>query len=151
MPTCPSGMLYGDGSDGINGQQSTMYPGRACNACHASTQGPDTPPIFAAAGTVFATGKVVDDCLPPTSIDLTQAKVVLHDANGDHTLNVGIDGNFSSKSIVYPYTAKVTYMGKERAMATPQSNGDCNGCHTAAGTNTTPGAAPAPGRIALPQ
>ena len=43
-----------------------------------------------------------------------------------------------------PFTAKVTYQGRERAMTAPQTSGDCNGCHTQAGANG------APGRITLP-
>ena len=43
-----------------------------------------------------------------------------------------------------PFTAKVTHQGRERAMTTTQTSGDCNGCHTQAGANG------APGRITLP-
>jgi hypothetical protein len=38
----------------------------------------------------------------------------------------------------------VTYMGRERAMVTMQTSGDCNSCHTQNGANA------APGRIVLP-
>jgi mono/diheme cytochrome c family protein len=148
--TCTSGQFFSGGSDGTG---SSMYPGRACNACHAQSGG--EAPMFAAAGTVFDLGHVPNNCLPTAaqSADLTQAQVVIHDANGvDHTLTVNSNGNFRSKgSIPYPYTAKVVYMGKERAMATPQSDGDCNGCHTDKGTSTIQGGPPAPGRVALPQ
>jgi len=43
-----------------------------------------------------------------------------------------------------PFKAKVTYMGRERAMNAAQTSGDCNACHTQNGTNS------APGRILLP-
>jgi hypothetical protein len=43
-----------------------------------------------------------------------------------------------------PYKAKVTYMGRERAMVAAQTSGDCNSCHTQNGANS------APGRILLP-
>jgi mono/diheme cytochrome c family protein len=43
-----------------------------------------------------------------------------------------------------PFTAKVTYKGRERAMAAVQTSGDCSSCHTQTGTNG------APGRITLP-
>jgi hypothetical protein len=46
--------------------------------------------------------------------------------------------------VVTPFHAKVTYMGRERAMATAQTSGDCNSCHTQNGTMS------APGRILLP-
>jgi hypothetical protein len=39
---------------------------------------------------------------------------------------------------------------KERAMTATQTSGDCNSCHTVAGTNTVAGADPAPGRIVAP-
>jgi hypothetical protein len=54
-------------------------------------------------------------------------------------------GNFSSSTTIrLPYTAKVIANGAERAMGTPQTNGDCNACHTQAGTMN------APGRIVVP-
>jgi hypothetical protein len=40
--------------------------------------------------------------------------------------------------------AKLTYLGRERIMATAQTSGDCNLCHTQSGTSA------APGRIILP-
>jgi hypothetical protein len=145
---CASGQLFSGDGDGAG---ASMYPGRACDACHSQGEGP----LLAVGGTVFDTGHVPDDCLPTAaaSADLTQATVVIHDAAGtEHTLAVNGNGNFDIKgSIPYPYTAKVVYQGKERAMAESQSSGDCNGCHTDTGTSTTPGGPPAPGRIALPQ
>src|SRR5690242_8584120 len=77
-PTCPGGDFFtGDATNG-----SAMYPGEPCIACHRVDGGP----LFAMGGTVFATGKVLDDCLPSPDLDLTQAQVVIHDANGDHSL-----------------------------------------------------------------
>jgi hypothetical protein len=46
--------------------------------------------------------------------------------------------------VMFPYSAKVSYMGRERAMAAMQTTGDCNSCHTQGGANS------APGRILLP-
>jgi hypothetical protein len=43
-----------------------------------------------------------------------------------------------------PFTAKVTFQGREIVMTTPQTDGDCNSCHTETGANG------APGRIKLP-
>src|SRR5262245_40283610 len=60
-PTCPSDAFFtGDATAG-----SSMYPGEPCNACHAKQGGP----MFAMGGTVFATGKVLDDCLPSPDLD----------------------------------------------------------------------------------
>jgi hypothetical protein len=141
MQTLP---LVTDDGDGA------MDPGMACITCHDKGEGPH----FAIGGTVFATGHVPDRCKPTgtQSTDLSQATVVITDANGtDHTLPVDSVGNFHSGdhngggSIPFPYHAKVVYMGKERPMLMAQSNGDCNSCHTDAGLNG------APGRVALPQ
>jgi hypothetical protein len=38
----------------------------------------------------------------------------------------------------------VQFKGKTRAMVAPQTNGDCNSCHTENGANK------APGRVLLP-
>jgi hypothetical protein len=46
--------------------------------------------------------------------------------------------------VAKPFQAKITYMGRERVMATAQTSGDCNSCHTQAGAMS------APGRIILP-
>jgi hypothetical protein len=55
-------------------------------------------------------------------------------------------GNFSLESdhFVYPFTARITFEGRERRMTGAQKDGDCNGCHTTAGSNG------APGRVLLP-
>jgi hypothetical protein len=125
-----------------------MNPGEACINCHSSNScGGEQGPSFSVAGTVFARGHVPDDCrTSQTLVDLTQAQVIITDKNGAaHTLTVNSAGNFSSQSsIPKPYTAKVVYQGKTRAMSAAQSDGDCNTCHTANGANG------APGRIALP-
>jgi hypothetical protein len=96
---------------------------------------------------------VPDLCLPTAaqSADLTQATIVITDANGvDHVLPVFPSGNFhsdhqGSNPIVFPIQAKVVYMGKERQMLMMQTTGDCNSCHTNHGANN------APGRITLPE
>lgn len=146
-PVCNSGKLYTGG----DGRQ--MDPGMACINCHKTTLDGD-PPIFTFAGTVFASGHAKDRCLPTADekTALSQAQVVITGADNSTItlpLKVGVgfyNGNFSTtKTVPLPYTAKVVYMGKERTMVTPQTDGDCNGCHTAAGKND------APGRIALPQ
>jgi hypothetical protein len=133
---CSSGQFYsaiGDGSAG-------MTPGIACISCHASA-GPEAPQ-FTAAGTVYASAHEPDNCLG-TNLG---ASVVITDASGQtYTLPVNAAGNFYfTGSIPLPFTAKVTNGGNERAMATPQTSGDCNSCHTAQG------ASGAPGRIMLP-
>jgi hypothetical protein len=121
-----------------------MNPGQACIQCHSKQGGPP----FTIAGTVFPTGHVPDTCLPTSaqSANLTKAQVVITDKNNQTlTLPVNANGNFyTNQAVATPFTARVVYQGKQRAMATPQTSGDCNSCHTDPGTNN------APGRIALP-
>jgi hypothetical protein len=137
-PVCASGQFYQ--ADGGTGRS----PGLPCPSCQPADAGLSAP----LGGTVFATGKVPDGCLPPASVDMTKVSVLIEDANGTgYTLSVDADGNFGSSAsqvIAFPFTAKITYMGKTRSMLWRQSTGDCNSCHTASGANL------APGRIALP-
>ncbi|MEI8259338.1 MAG: hypothetical protein WCJ30_27035, partial [Deltaproteobacteria bacterium] len=44
-----------------------------------------------------------------------------------------------------PYTARVLYQGRERRMIAPQTDGDCNTCHTDTGTMGAPGRVTVPG------
>jgi mono/diheme cytochrome c family protein len=61
------------------------------------------------------------------------------------TLTPNAAGNFYYQgAVATPFRARVTYMGRERAMGQAQTNGDCNSCHTQNGANQ------APGRILLP-
>jgi hypothetical protein len=60
-------------------------------------------------------------------------------------LNVLTSGNFSTqRNLTPPYRARALFNGMERVMSTPQTSGDCNLCHTQAGTMD------APGRIIFP-
>jgi hypothetical protein len=101
------------------------------------------------AGTVYPTAHEPDDCDGVSGGDV---QVVITDAAGKTlTLSVNAAGNFySSATITMPFNAKVVSGTKERAMQAARSTGDCNTCHTASGTNTTPGEASAPGRIMAP-
>jgi len=137
-PVCSSG-AYWNGGEG----SSLMHPGRACNACHLQN-GEGEAPIFAIAGTVFPTAHEPNDCL---STSVGTASVTIQDAVGNVvTLHPNSNGNFTyaEAGFAYPYTAKVTYQGMDRAMVASQTNGDCNGCHTQSGSQG------APGRILLP-
>ncbi len=125
-----------------------MSPGRVCNTCHEQVnteQGGDAP-LFTLSGTVFKTAHEPDDCRSDAA---KGAKVVVTDAEGKVvTVEVNEAGNFvyedEELEFVFPYTAKVIFEGRERAMARPQMNGSCNECHTQTGTQE------APGRILLP-
>ena len=143
---CPSGQTYKGGTS------NDMQPGAACIQCHTQQGGPG----YLAAGTVYrnlitqtgcyASGKA-GSVVPPASYT-----VELTDANGKvfKTTTSTLSGNFhmSGKSMtgfVPPYHARVIDgAGNERKMLAPQSNGDCNSCHSATGTSGAPGRIVAP-------
>lgn len=132
---CTSGRSWTGGNKG----SSQMHPGKGCIGCHASSA---AAPKFSVAGTVYPTGHEPDDCYSTAS----GAIVEVTDAAGKVlTLTTNSVGNFySTTSLSLPYRAKVKYMGRERAMGSSQSSGDCNSCHTQTG------AGGAPGRVLLP-
>jgi len=135
-PTCTSGTTWTEGNHG----SSHMNPGRACIACHSTNDGP----ALTIGGTVYPTAHEPDLCYGENGSSGVQ--VVITGADGQTlTLTPGSSGNFDwGGTVAMPYNAKVTYMGRERAMTGKQITGDCNGCHTQAGANG------APGRILLP-
>jgi mono/diheme cytochrome c family protein len=131
-----------NGKSFVNFGSSLMFPGEACVSCHKQNFGP----LISIGGTVYPTGHESDDC---KGVNVSGAQVIVTDSNNKVvTLNVNSAGNFySTTSIKPPYTAKVTYQGRERDMTGlvfAPTDGDCNKCHTADGTNG------APGRIMLP-
>jgi hypothetical protein len=134
--TCTSGMTWTRGNHG----SSSMNPGRACLDCHATMHGP----TLTIAGTVYPTAHEPDLCDGANGAN--GAAVVITGADGQTvTLTPNAAGNIDTAAPVkFPFTAKVTFEGRERAMSAKQTSGDCNGCHTQAG------ASGAPGRILLP-
>ena len=144
QPTCASGVLW-DGAP-----SDLMNPGKSCIGCH-QTEVPQLAWYFM--GTAFPAYHEADDCEDPPPID---ARVEIADASGTITMTLypSADGNFVSSSVdarvPLPYTAKLYAHGLVRAMVTPQTDGDCNSCHTDQGTTTIIGASPAPGRLVWP-
>ena len=128
-----------------NGQNSNMRPGEACISCHATTS---EAPTYVIAGTVYPTAHEPVDCNGSNSnANGGPATVIITDAQGaDHTIPVNSVGNFmlAGAAIPLPYKARVQIGTATKTMVTPQTNGDCNSCHTATGANG------APGRIMLP-
>jgi len=117
-----------------------MNPGMACIKCHAGGEGPG----FSIAGTLYPTIHEPDRC---NGADAGGgAQVIITGADGQTlALSPNTAGNFYSKtSVAKPYRAKVVTAAGQREMAAAQTSGDCNSCHTEAGTNG------APGRIMLP-
>ncbi len=101
---------------------------------------------FDIGGTVYPTGHEPDRC-----DGLAGVVVTITGKDGkDVTFTTTASGNFSHNSlfgfgaIPTPYTAKVTRNGKDRVMVAPQTNGDCNACHSQNGDKG------APGRILVP-
>ncbi|HEY8077404.1 MAG TPA: hypothetical protein VIF62_24930 [Labilithrix sp.] len=138
---CTSGATGGAGNDAL------MQPGSACRTCHV-LGGSASGKTWDIAGTVYPTAHEPDNCNGAVPSGVT---IVITDANGAQTsLPVNGVGNFYHADlfgfgkIPTPYTAKVVSGGKVRAMLTPQTEGDCNSCHTVSGTML------APGRIMLP-
>lgn len=121
-----------------NRGSSSMRPGGTCIDCHTKE---GEGPRYSIAGTVYATAHEPADCNGQAG-----AVVVITDANGKVTkLTPNAVGNFYlTTKIALPYKASVTANGKERAMATPQTSGDCNACHTEQGTQNAPGRIMAP-------
>jgi len=137
--TCTSNKTWTGGTDG----SKDMQPGVACISCHAKSGG--EAPTFAVAGTIYPTVHEPDQCYGASGS--AGVRVVITGADGAViTLTPGTSGNFSYQgALAKPYTAKVTDMnGGVRTMSEVQTSGDCNGCHTQAGSND------APGRIVVP-
>lgn len=141
-PVCTSKKTWTGGNSG----SQQMNPGKACIACHSMGRGPG----FSIAGTLYPTGHEPDLCDGVNGT--TGAQVVIVGANGQQVmLTPNAAGNFDySGTISKPYKAKVVYMGRERAMITAQTSGDCNNCHTQNGAMPAGSTMKAPGRIALP-
>ena len=129
---CSSGLMW-TGSSG----SADMNPGSACLGCHAQRSGA----TFAFAGTVFTSGTEADHCF-----GTPDAKVIIAGSDGRTIEMVSNEaGNFYSKLPVgLPYTAAVVVGGHQSVMTTPQTSGDCNGCHRPQGANG------APGRVVVP-
>jgi cytochrome c553 len=134
-PTCTSGTFWNLGNEG----SSRMHPGDACIACHRQSGG--EAPTFTIAGTVYPTGHEPAECYGTSG-----AQVVITDNTGRTlTLTPNSAGNFySTTALAFPIRAKVVVNGQERVMATAQTSGDCNACHTQNGTSM------APGRVTVP-
>ena len=120
-------------------ESENMHPGRDCIDCHRDR---GEGPRYTVAGTVFQDLVDEDDCrgIPAVTVDIL-------DSNGNVAFSMTSTavGNFHSRTaITGAYTARVTYDGRTAEMTTPQTDGACNHCHTAAGIED------APGRILVP-
>jgi len=143
-PVCTSGVSWPPGADG----DPMMNPGQTCVTCHQNDPEAEAP-LLLFGGTVYTTKHEPNDCLGGSTNTSDNLWVEITDASGT-VINVPVNeaGNFyrytAIGTLALPYTAKVYKNGLARAMATPQTSGDCNGCHTQDGANG------APGRIMMP-
>jgi len=150
--TCTSGTYSTSNSFGQFGPydgSELMRPGEACISCHQANGGGgiDGPPLETFMGTVYPTAHEPNNCNGASSVTYTGVKIIVTDSQGKtYSMTPNLVGNFlgSPASFAMPYTAKVTFQGRERVMSTQQTSGDCNSCHTETGANG------APGRIMLP-
>ncbi|HEY1954781.1 MAG TPA: hypothetical protein VGH28_04200 [Polyangiaceae bacterium] len=139
---CTSGQTWTLGAT----KSANMEPGLSCRSCHV-VLGQASGKDFDISGTVYPTAHEPDLCNGvPANMN-----VVITDANGaDHVLAVNSVGNFYNDDalgflkIPTPYTAKVVAGNNVRPMISSQTNGDCNSCHTEAGTQLAPGRIMAP-------
>jgi hypothetical protein len=131
---CTSGTTWAQGAPA----SELMHPGKTCIACHSAMQGPP----YTLAGTVYPTIHEPNDCNGASAPNLS---VLIIDATGKtHTMPVNEAGNFMRvTSIPMPYRAMVVDGVKVREMKTPQTDGDCNGCHSEQGNHS-------PGRVMAP-
>jgi hypothetical protein len=116
---CTSGTFWADQSPA----SALMNPGEACIACHSKTGGPP----YVLAGTVYPTLHEPDDCNGATNVS-----VLIIDATGTtHTIPVNAAGNFTRvTTLPMPYRAMIVRGSSVSQMNTPQTDGDCNGCHS---------------------
>lgn len=133
--TCASGKMW----DPQATSTAQMNPGQACRACH-KTKASDFNYFFM--GTVFPGFYEKDLCISPPPAG---AKVEILDVMGNVTMTLtpNATGNFMSSAVVagvpVPYSARLVANGRVRLMNAPQSDGDCNKCHSEQGTEGAPG------------
>jgi hypothetical protein len=162
--TCTSGRTWNQGNRG----SFDMNPGWACQSCHRGQNfnGQNPPPAASEPGeawffmgTVYPSLNERDRCdaRPPPDV-----RVEILDMSGNLIVSMTpspTSGNFASNdqlnrssrairwnsTVSLPYRARVVNSnGDSLMMMTPQTNGDCNTCHTERG------AGGAPGRVVYP-
>lgn len=149
--TCTSMSMWTRG----DAESPNMRPGGTCVSCHDARA---RERRLWLGGTVYPSAHEPDDC---SGADTAGAATIeITDAEGRvFTLAPNSAGNFFlmrptsedvepggaiANAFTFPYTARVLLDGRERVMATAQTSGECNGCHT------VDGAMGAPGRVMLP-
>lgn len=147
---CVSGTHWTRGNSG----SALMNPGQACIACHTMRR--EGPQILG--GTAYYQDHEENNCNGFRGTGSTSgARVEATDASGrTFTMAINAAGNFyynSRTALQFPLhgVAVIGPTGARNEMGAEVPNGDCNACHTQAGTTTVAGGDPAPGRITVPQ
>lgn len=142
-PRCTSGELWNR-----NRQEGPEHlPGSACNRCHHeenAASGHGEAPIFNFAGTVYPTAHEPELCIARGA---EGGEVIVVYESGHVVIEpINATGNFMhhAEAGTGAYLAKVVWNGRERQKRNPQTDGDCNTCHSAQGHEGSPG------RIVLP-
>jgi hypothetical protein len=142
-PRCTSGELWHR-----NRQEGPEHlPGSPCNRCHHednAASGHGEAPIFNFAGTVYPTAHEPELCIAPAGMG--GQVVVVYESGQVAIAPINATGNFMhhAEANAGAYLAKVIWNGRERQKRNPQTEGDCNTCHSAEGHEG------APGRFVLP-
>jgi hypothetical protein len=134
-----------------------MRPGDDCIACHRNPPEGD-PPIRDIMGTVF---QELHDATNCRGLGASNYQVLIDIMNADglvqFTLTANGGGNFfssASQRKPSPYRAQVRLVDLDgnvvatRAMATPQTEGSCNSCHTETASGPADENIP-PGRVSI--
>lgn len=153
-PTCIGVTLAAMPTTSNTHASTTMAPGLACISCHSGQNFAGQNPgglragrdVYDYMGTVFRAPHEKDLCSPKLGVP---ARVEIYDLNNVLVVSMPVNsgGNFFGDATgVKPakYKAKIITADGNRMMTTAQTSGDCNTCHTVAGTSD------APGRIFLP-
>jgi hypothetical protein len=131
--TCSSKSAWTGGLQG----SVDMTPGRPCIACHLTTP---RSPQYTVAGTVYTSLHDPDDCNGSDGIAVAIAFMDDRGAELGQRLQINRVGNFfTSRAMPVSYRVKIIAAGIERVMQAPVTNGDCNVCHTAPGTQGASG------------
>jgi hypothetical protein len=134
--TCASGTLWTQGNRGSN----DMNPGQPCLACHVGPGGGG--PAMRYMGTAYPALHEKDNCNARPTGTVTVEILDSNDAVVEVIPVSPLSGNFASArtGASVAYRARVKVDGAvTSAMASLQTNGDCNACHTEQGTNGAPG------------
>lgn len=136
-PVCTSNQYWNGGTSG----RTEMNPGEACQACHQSR---GRGPLDGFMGTVYPTLHELPFC-KATSVPAGLTVEILTLGGAVQTVipvSQFSNGNFRGGTfgVPSPYRARVKVNGViVGEMRTAQTSGDCNSCHTSAGTQAAPG------------